>query len=430
MPAVNMSADPVWLEADSAVAVSSRLASDFSIAEEDGKEMILRRYAYLDSDDVDSLIACGVIETMRIDGRKMMHRKTVRNVGLLHRADGDAWRGRGSGASEASMAYADTVIGWSKGLSTGGCKSVLYRFIIDVPYDDAIAGDSLRVWMPFPRLTARQPDVRLVSAFPSEYVLSPDSASIHKSIYFYAPAPEVGDTAHFEYVCEYTVCGEYHSPESIIENIKDYDRESPLYRMYTSEDFPHIVRLDSLAYSIVGDERNPYRQSELVYEYISSHYPWAGAREYSTIPCITDYVVDCGHGDCGQVALLYISLMRTLGIPARWESGWMLHPGEKNLHDWAEVYFEGVGWIPVDVSFGRYVGSERKDIRNFYSTGIDPYRLAANAGICGALYPPKHFIRSETVDFQLGEVECSRGNLFYPVWNQHLQILEIKTVEL
>jgi transglutaminase-like putative cysteine protease len=106
----------------------------------------------------------------------------------------------------------------------------------------------------------------------------------------------------------------------------------------------------------------------------------------------------------------------------------MIHPGEKNLHDWAEVYFEGVGWVPVDVSFGRYGSSTDERVRNFYSTGMDAHRLAANKGVCGDFYPPKKYIRSETVDAQMGEVETSRGNLFYPGWNQHLEIIDIHPV--
>ena len=43
------------------------------------------------------------------------------------------------------------------------------------------------------------------------------------------------------------------------------------------------------------------------------------------------------------------------------------------------------------------------------------------------LYPPKRHLRSETVDFQTGEVEWKNGNLFYPLWNYHLDIKYNKT---
>ena len=104
----------------------------------------------------------------------------------------------------------------------------------------------------------------------------------------------------------------------------------------------------------------------------------------------------------------------------------MLHPGAMNLHDWAEVYFEGVGWVPVDASFGRYTPAGEENLIKFYSTGLDQWRLAANKGVCGEFFPAKTFIRSETVDSQTGEVECSKGNLFYPGWDQELEILSVE----
>lgn len=86
--------------------------------------------------------------------------------------------------------------------------------------------------------------------------------------------PVSPDGNHFEYVAEFTGKGVYFDPGYIMANLKPYDKESDLYRQYTAVQEPHIVRLDSLANAIVGDETNPLRQSELVYDYIVSNYPW------------------------------------------------------------------------------------------------------------------------------------------------------------
>ncbi|MDE6043600.1 MAG: C40 family peptidase, partial [Muribaculaceae bacterium] len=115
--------------------------------------------------------------------------------------------------------------------------------------------------------------------------------------------------------------------------------------------------------------------------------------------------------------------------PARWESGWMMHPGELNYHDWAEVYFQGVGCVPVDCSFGRYENAADPRTRNFYSHGMDAYRLAANSGVCGPLVPEKRFVRSETVDQQAGELECSKGNIFYPGFRRRMRVESVEAVE-
>lgn len=414
---------PAWLEPDSAAAIADRIASDFSLPYADGEQQIIEQYPGMTAADVRLAADSGYIETRIIDGAEMMHRKAVRNFGLLSPAHRIDWTCRGSQASEARLSYAQAVASAKDGKLKRRYK---VRFSIDVPYHPELQGDTLRAWLPFPMETDRQTNVQLLSTSQSDYTLSPEGSE-HSTLFFSAPVDTAGNK--FEYVAEFTAVASYFAPEKILAEMKPYNVDSDLYKQYTATGEQHIIRLDSLAHAIVGTETNPFKQSELVYNYIVHNYPWAGALEYSTIPCIPQYVVESRHGDCGQVSLLYISLMRTLGVPARWESGWMLHPGEKNLHDWAEVYYEGIGWVPVDASFGRYTASSNPAVRNFYSSGIDDYRLVANKGVGKPFHPAKKYVRSETVDSQLGEVECSAGNLFYPAWDQTLEILSSNPID-
>ncbi len=421
--------NPVWLENDSLAAIESRTRSDFSLTMEQAQQQIKELYPNVTNEDIERFISQKALEVKVIDGQRMMHRKSPRNLKLLSTEIGGEWSGRGFDALPNDMALVDSITSVSKAEGDKCCEMyVKYRFSVDVPRHDFLLGDTLKVWVPLPIESARQSNVKILSAS-HDYVRSTDK-SVHNTIYFATPVNESSDSIiHFEYVGEYNVAAQYFGPDYIIKNIKPYDTESDLYKNYTCVELPHIVKFDSLAHEIVGDEKCPFRQSELVYDYIVKNFPWAGAREYSTIECLPQYVIDEKHGDCGQVALLYISIMRTLGVPARWESGWMLHPGQVNLHDWAEVYFEGIGWVPVDASFGRYKSCKNPASVNFYSTGMDQYRFATNLGINGTLYPAKKFVRSETVDFQMGEVECSKGNLFYPGWKKKFEILEMNYVK-
>lgn len=422
--AVAMMADtPVWLEADSVAAIKSRTLSDFRVTWPEAVAQFNAEYG-IDEATLADWESKHYIETKVIDGVKRVHRKSLGNARLLNPELNGGWKHRGATASAQRIAYVDSVLANCDGrINNGAAHHVVYSFSIEVPYNDALADDTLRVWMPFPHKSSRQHDIRIIETSQPDYILSGDR-SIHSSIYFEQPVVK-GQTAKFSYKAEMTTCGQYFSPEAIDAAIKPYDTTSALYKRYTSVEAPHIIYIPELARKIVGNETNPRIMSEMVYDYIIEHYPWAGAREYSTIECIPQYVISEGHGDCGQVSLLYISLMRSLGVPARWESGWMLHPGEKNLHDWAEVYYEGVGWVPIDVSFGRYTSATDPRAITFYSTGMDAHRFATNYGVSGAFYPAKKFVRSETVDAQLGEVETTRGNLFYPAWKSHLQLIEV-----
>lgn len=421
-------ATPAWLENDSAAAIKSRIRADFPWTVDEFAERVRQHDPTLTRATIDTLILNNYVETMVIDDTVRVFRKGLRNLYYLDPARNEGWHHRGANPGERRLSYVDSVIDWSRGTNpTGGAHRVHYRFSVAVPYHEAIAGDTLRVWMPVPMNTARQSDFRLLNASQPGYVLS-DGRSVHNTIYFEGPAPAPGDTARFSYEAEFTTTGQFFPEEYILANLKPYDKNSELYKKYTAVEAPHIVNLPSLARAIAGDETNPYRISEKVFDFIS-YFPWAGAREYSTIDCIPTYVLHEGHGDCGQVSLLYISLMRTLGIPTRWESGWMIHPGEKNFHDWAEVYFEGIGWVPVDTSFGRYSTGKRRETIGFYSHGMDAHRFATNQGIAGELYPPKRYVRSETVDFQAGEVETGRGNLYWPGWDSHLELISVTPVE-
>ncbi len=127
------------------------------------------------------------------------------------------------------------------------------------------------------------------------------------------------------------------------------------------------------------------------------------------------------HGDCGIKTLTFITLARYNGIPARWESGLMLHPDNWNLHDWGEVYFEGIGWVPVDQSFGLQIAVD-KDTKWFFLGGNDAYHMIVNNNFSQPLFPAKIFPRSETVDFQRGEVEWRGGNLYFDKWDYFIDV--------
>lgn len=427
--ALTASAAPTWLEADSAQAIAARTRADFPFTLAEFAAAAAEKYPqYADSARFQRAVQQRYIETMAFGDTVRVFRKGLRNLGLLDPELNGGWTSRNFDVAPHRIVSVDSAVASCAGpkhLTAG--RRYTYRFSIDVPGSSEL-GDSIFVWMPVPFESERQSNVKIISASPANYTLSGDR-SVHNTLHFRAAAPEPGQIAHFEYTASYDACGQYFDPQFIRQNLRPYDTSSELYRQYTAVDEPHMARLDSLARAIAGDASDPFTASERVYDYIESTYPWAGAREYSTIPCIPRYVLAEGHGDCGQVSLLYISLMRTLGIPARWESGWMLHPGAKNYHDWAEVYFEGVGWVPVDVSFGRYVKADDPRTRNFYSTGLDQYRFATNRGVCGEFFPPKQFVRSETVDHQAGEVECSRGNLFWPAWDQSFTIISMNPLD-
>ncbi|MGV8962683.1 MAG: transglutaminase-like domain-containing protein [Candidatus Saccharimonadaceae bacterium] len=283
-------------------------------------------------------------------------------------------------------------------------------------------GDLIRAWLPYPRKDiARQTNVKFISASQLNYILSNDR-TVHTSMYMEQKAVKDVPTV-FSVEYEFTSQGEWFNFEHI-ENAKA-NTKSIDNAQYTTEKIPHILFTDELKTLTDKVTQNTTTTSETVsaiYHHIVTNYPWASALEYSTIFNIPEYVIENKKGDCGQVALLLITMLRYKGIPARWQSGWMMHPGEVNLHDWAEYYVDGVGWIPIDVSFGRGGDINNPVPRYFYISGIDSYRLYVNNDIKGNFYPEKKFPRSETVDFQRGEVETNKENVYFDKWTYKMQV--------
>ena len=119
--------------------------------------------------------------------------------------------------------------------------------------------------------------------------------------------------------------------------------------------------------------------------------------------------------------MTFITLCRAAGIPARWQSGWMLGPGEPDMHDWAEFYVAPWGWLPADTSRGLQK-SDDPTIRDFYFGHQDAYRLIVNRDYGCLLQPPKQSTRSEPLDFQRGEVEVDGVNLYFNEWDYDMQV--------
>jgi len=68
---------------------------------------------------------------------------------------------------------------------------------------------------------------------------------------------------------------------------------------------------------------------------------------------------------------------------------------------------------------------DRRRLRDFYFGGLDQYRMAANSDHCQPLDPPKRTLRSDTVDFQRGEVEWEGGNIYFDRYSYSLNVEEV-----
>lgn len=413
---------------------NARIAIDFSRDSAYIVDYLKPYYPDLTAGQVAAWEASKALEGRLIDGQKRYFRNAGRNLFRIDRQAKQVFEAVNGVTRDVEDIFLDDynreVIAAVRSTGENLVKPVTFiiKYELTVKPDAVPAGETVRAWMPFPREDQNSiTDVQLLSASEDDYIIAPDDVE-HKSIYMEKPAV-AGKPTVFSYSFSFTGFNEWY--DFAPEDCKPYDTSSELYKTYTAERKTHIVftdRIRFLADSLTAGQTNPYSKVRNIYRWIAETYPWASAREYSTIENIPMYVLENGHGDCGQVGLLLVTLCRAAGIPARWQSGWMLHPGAVNMHDWSEVYYEGIGWVPTDVSFGRGRTAVRdnEDEYFFYTKGLDAYRIICNSDYSGQFYPVKNFIRSETVDFQRGEVEWAGGNLYFNQWSGWIEEVEYR----
>ena len=164
--------------------------------------------------------------------------------------------------------------------------------------------------------------------------------------------------------------------------------------------------LRALAAELTEGAEDDLHRAWRIYEFITTKVKYSFVRQYFQIDSIGEYCALNLKGDCGLQALLFISLCRICGIPARWQSGLSISADDPGSHDWAQFYLPGWGWLFADPSFGG--GAWRSGARArwlFYFGNLDPARMAAASCFMAEFSHPAAGLRVDPFDNQTGEIE-------------------------
>lgn len=365
------------------------------------------------------------LECMTIDGQKWYFARAASN---LFRLDQEAKRikaayERAHGLMpKRAYSYEQDAAEIIHASETLGCplvkpKRFRITYTLSVQADAIPPGETIRAWLPYPREgNRRQRDVTLEAADPATYLIADNDRYLQRTIYMEQKAV-AGQPTVFRCAFSFTSYAEYNHIDPA--RVQPYDTSSALFKEHTREVPPHIVfteELRAVSRRVVGSETNPYLKAKRIFAWVDQWVPWAGAREYSTIRNIPMYAYHERHGDCGMQTLLFMTLARMNGIPVHWQSGYEMMPGQESMHDWCEMYLEPYGWVLVDQSYGLKESKDER-VRWFCLGNTDAYRWIINDDFSQPLWPAKIYPRSETVDFQRGEVEWRGGNLYFDKWD-------------
>ena len=373
-----------------------RLPLDYRYSEEEGLALLREHIPDFTREELQELEDSGAIDWIYIQGKPHFSSSFY---DTLEKVYPDIARRAGLPPAEESkerkLLY-DTV----KKLEETGSAACRIRLRAHLRVADSAfrPGEPLLVHLPIPAPAVNMENIQILECSPQPARIAPETAGQRTVSFACAPQENPLFTVEYQYDCR------------AVYRPLDPEKVSPLQPDFdTQEQAPHIrftPFIRALCKELSAGETNPLKLARKFYDYCTTVVTYAFMREYATLTQIPEYAGLGLKGDCGVQALLFITLCRCAGIPARWQSGLYVTSYDVGCHDWAMFYVAPYGWLFADPSFGGSAyRSGNKLGHDHYFGSLDPFRMAANSQFQWEFDPPKAQLRADPTDNQRGEAE-------------------------
>lgn len=130
------------------------------------------------------------------------------------------------------------------------------------------------------------------------------------------------------------------------------------YQIYLTET-EHIKlssEIKNKASSLVQDSDKTLDAITKIGEWVYNNIEYIEDTETTGVVQNSSWVYENKKGVCDEISTLFISMLRSIGIPSRFISGISYSDKDKEFgnHAWAEVYFPETGWVPFDITYGEF----------------------------------------------------------------------------
>ncbi|MGN0159308.1 MAG: transglutaminase-like domain-containing protein [Brotaphodocola sp.] len=396
----------------------ARLPQEYPYSCEEAMDELRKNFQNFTEEEFHELLLDGAFEWIYLNGTMYLKNNFIANLIKTREnlADRVLDQSKIAGKWE-NFRMLDAAIENMKSQDEVKCRFRI-RSTIAIHPDKERPGKWVQVQIPLPLEYSQVTDFKLISSSPEGAKTAPGQCA-QRTICFEGVYP-AGQKFVVEYEFENTM--RYWDWKRAMEDgaccAKAWEKadqtlptEADLF-----EQLPHIAftpYLKAMTEEAVGDETSPLKKAKKIYDYITTKVMYSFVRSYFLIPKHVNYIAAGMKGDCGLQALLFITMCRIAGIPARWQSGLYTSPLGIGNHDWAQFYLEEYGWLYADCSFGgaayRAGDLERWE---FYFGNLEPYRLPAACRYQADFCFEKKYLRSDPYDNQNGEVEYEDRGLF------------------
>jgi len=217
-------------------------------------------------------------------------------------------------------------------------------------------GGPVRLWIPLPQADGYQDVTTLHIDSPAAYSQGRDSEYKNRFAMFKPTAKQYA--SGFDVTLRFTATRREHKValDGLLKNASASSTAGPLLHRYLEPDelVPLNGAIAELAREHTAGDTTQIEKARHIYDYVVStmRYDKTGdgwGRGDAVWASIAK------RGNCTDFHSLFIGMMRSSGIPARFEMGFSLPEGKTEgdiagYHCWAEFYLNGPGWVPVDAS--------------------------------------------------------------------------------
>ena len=384
-----------------------RLEACYTLSKEEALKQVGEHIPDITEEEFDQYQLEGKIDWIYLEG-KVMYLDSF--CATLFKVYPDLWKRSVTGDKSDYHVLEELVSDLEDGQETS-CH-IHIRQNLSIAPEALEEGRKIYVHMPIPCEKQQIKNLKIIDIQPEPKYIAPDTTA-QPTVYFEETAKR-GQIFSVEYSFDHVV--------KYIDLLKADMGKVAVSALpedtlpFLDEDLPHIQfspYLRLLAAELKGEETNPLLIARYFYDFITTRTDYRFVRDYACIDNLSEYCALNMKGDCGVQALLFITLCRISGIPARWQSGIDAKPGDAGEHDWAMFYVPSIGWVYADLSYGgsSYIRGAYKRW-NYFFGNADPYRIPVNSDFQKDFDPPKKFSRSDPYDNQCGEIEYDDRGLY------------------
>jgi transglutaminase-like putative cysteine protease len=240
----------------------------------------------------------------------------------------------------------------------------------------------LRVWVPVAQSDQHQ-TVRVLSVkAPGKTQMTHETEYGNRMMYVEMQNPAAGKV---EITLDYEVTRREYSRGDFAQLERRDQKPSivsaSMHRLIAPDNLiPTDGKIKNLALDVTGSQTGAIAKAKAAYDYFftTMRYDKTGSgwgRGDALWAC------DSKHGNCTDFHSPFIGVLRTDGIPARFDIGFPL-PENKDkgdisgYHCWAEFYAAKTGWVPVDIS----EAWKAKEKQDYFFGSVDANRVQFSTG--------------------------------------------------